>query len=247
VKQFKLFNHWRKSMKVKSVLVKSLTAFVLTLTPLAAQSATASADIAGDAIIVSGTGQVVAEPDLANVDMSVTTRAKTVAAAQSANAAASKTLVATIRKGLELPESDVRTTGYSVNPEYRDQSNNRILIGYVVTHSLLVTLRDISKVGTLLDLAGGAGATELGTVSFGTSKQKEYQLQALSLAVADARTKADVIAQTTGRAVTRVVKVTADGYQVQAKQERADQVRESTTIWPGQIVINSSVTVEFEF
>ncbi|MDZ4677331.1 MAG: SIMPL domain-containing protein [Oligoflexia bacterium] len=234
-------------MNINSGFIKALAVIALAFVPVTAFSSIDGINEAGDLIIVTGTGQIVVDPDLANVDISVVTKATTVTKAQELNSIRSKNLVTSVVSKFELQKDDYRTTNYSVHPEYTTQGNTQVLTGYSVTNSFLFTLRNLLRLGEFLDVAGATGGTHIGNISFGISNLKELQLQALSLAMNDARVKADVIAQTAGRAVTRAVKVIVDDYQVEAKQVRAADRRESTVIYAGKLSVSSSLKVEFEF
>lgn len=145
-----------------------------------------------------GHGEVKAKPDIARLTAGVMTQAKDQAQATQDNARKMTALLAAI-KSLKIADRDIQTQGYSVNPQY-DYGNGHapILTGYQVTNSVQVTLRDLSQAGPLIDKATQAGANQVNGISYELSNQDAVQDQALGKAVADARRRAQTMADALG-------------------------------------------------
>lgn len=222
--------------------MKHLGAFLAALV----LSVSAFAAPAPNVISVSGTGRIEVDPNLAIVDLAVVTRARDAKEAQASNAVESERLTGLLFGEFRIEKNDIRTTGYSVRPEYRDYESREI-IGYIVTNSLAVRVQDLSAVGNLLDRAGESNAVQVNHVQFGLSNQREYELKALKLAVEDSREKAEVIAAATGRTVLKVRRVSQDTYRVEAKREQADARAPGTEVHPGIVVVSADLTVEYLF
>jgi uncharacterized protein len=162
-------------------------------------------------VIVNGEGSVTVQPDYAQLRAGVTTRAKTVKDATDANTKLMSTVTAALRdSGIE--QKDIQTSRFSVQPVYAPAQPNSEpkLSGFSVSNQLNVTIRQIAMVGTVLDRAIAAGATDLGGVEFLHSDLSKALDQARVAAVADARRKAELYARAAGLELGRVAWITED-------------------------------------
>lgn len=190
---------------IKTVSAVTLVVAALLLCAGFTGFAAAASDETGDRTIsVSGTGTVTTNPDTAVVSLAVISENVDVKVAQQDNAARMSSVIDAL-KSLGLSSDDLKTTGYSVYPVYDDTYASSISLDktvkyYRVTNTLQVTLKDITLAGTVLDTAVGAGADQVNYISFTLSdeKQQELRSQALTAAVTQARTDADVVAQAIG-------------------------------------------------
>jgi len=162
-------------------------------------------------ITVIGVGSVHVVPDLARVRGGVTTRAKTVKEASEANAK----LMSTIMAGLVasgIAQKDIQTARFSIQPVYvpAQPGVEPRLSGYSVANHVEVTIREISKVGDVLDQLVNAGATDVGNIEFLHSDPSKVLDQAREAAVADARHKAELYARAAGVNLGRVLSITED-------------------------------------
>ncbi len=159
-------------------------------------------------ISVSGTGIVTMEPDLATIGIGVQNQSKSLATAQDDNTTAVNSVTKVLTDG-GIDAKDIQTSGYNVSPisKYDDKGNYVGITGYQVNTSLSVTVRDITKVGTLLDSVVTAGANQVLGVSFSVTDPSMPASQARKAAVEDARAKADELAQAAGLVVTGVISI----------------------------------------
>ena len=159
-------------------------------------------------ITVPGAGSVVVEPDICSVRLGVNVIASTAGAArESAAQTMNAILDAVLAQG--VARRDVRTALVSLNPtmDYSDNSGPRIT-GYQVQNSVSVTLRDLAKAGQLIDAALGAGASTLDSLDFRLEDPMQATDQARVFAMADARARAETIANAAGQPLGNVISVT---------------------------------------
>lgn len=168
----------------------------------------------GNTISVSGYGESYSTPDIATFSYSVVSEKSTVAAAQTdATAKANATLG--YLKSAGVDEKDIQTSGYSINPQYDYvqascvngicPGGRQVLRGYEVRQTTTVKVRDTGKAGELLAGVGGKGATEVSGLQFTFDKPDQGQLEARSKAIADAKAKAEELADELGVSIVRVV------------------------------------------
>jgi uncharacterized protein YggE len=162
-------------------------------------------------VIVIGEGSVSVTPDYAQIESGVTSRARTVKEASDAN---SKLMAAMTSALLEsgIDQKDVQTSRFSVQPVYAPQEprTEQKLVGYTVSNHVRVKIRQIGKVGEILDRLITAGVTDVGNISFLVSDPSKALDQARKAAITDARRKAEVYAEASGLRLGRVIWITED-------------------------------------
>jgi len=165
-------------------------------------------------VVVIGEGSVSLAPDHARIGGGVTTRAKTAREAADANAKAMAAIMAMlVSAGIE--QKDIQTSRFSVQPVYESHppSNEQRLTGFGVSNQINVTIRQIGKVGDILDQLVTTGATDVGSVEFLHADVSKALDQAREAAVADARRKAELYAHASGLNLGSVRWITEDsGY-----------------------------------
>ncbi len=153
-------------------------------------------------IAVSGMGTATLAPDIAYFSAGVTETNASVTDAQNSVTTKTNAIIDALRQGGVDVDKDVKTTGYSVQPQYNyPQNSTPVLTGYRITNNVNVTVRDITKVGQLLDAVTKAGANQVGGVSFGLADLEGASRVAREQAVQNARNKADTLAKATGVSV----------------------------------------------
>jgi uncharacterized protein YggE len=199
-------------------------------------------------VMVSGDSIVQAQPDTAILTISVVTQAKRAIDAQQENAARSDAVMRAI-KAAAGPGAEVKTSGYSLQPQrvYKEGQPPSIT-GYEARNTVTVTLGDLTKVGAVIDAAGGVGANDVTGISFTLRQDRLAREQALKEATREAISKAQVIAQALGGQVIRIVEVQEEGFQKppQPYQQPSSMARTSgaaTPIEVGTLEISSKVQV----
>ena len=163
--------------------------------------------IVPEGIMAQGHGEVKIKPDIAQVTISVTTESKDQAEAVSQNAARTTTTLAALRNA-GIAEKDIQTQSYTLEPQYDYRTSPAVLTGYQVTNSVQATVRDLTKVGLVIDKTTTAGASQISGISFDLADRGKAQAQALAIAVVTARLKAAVMAQAAGVDLGRLLTIT---------------------------------------
>ena len=114
---------------------------------------------------VNGEGHITARPNQAKLTLGVVTEHTSAEAAQQENAEISNRVIEALKQ-IGIDESEIKTTVYSVQPRYDYHDGKSILRGYEVEHHFEVTIKDLSKIGNVYDLAIKNGANRSGGIQF---------------------------------------------------------------------------------
>lgn len=210
-------------------------------------------------ITVSATGEIYAKPDLALVSFSVTNEAKTVGAAMEENTKNMNAVISAV-KGEGVEEKDLKTTNFNIYPRYEWHGRTgvppypegeRVLVGYEVHQSLQVKIRDMTKIGDIIQTATDAGANQVGDLQFTIDKEDELKKQAREEAINKAKAKAQELASQLGVRLVRIVSFNESGvvpptprfYGVEEAGLGAGEVPEIET---GENKIEVTVTITYE-
>lgn len=146
---------------------------------------------------VTGTGKVMVVPDIAILTLGVEAQASTVMKAQG-DAATAMTEVMAVLTANGVAEKDIQTRWYSISPvtKWIDDYREQITIGYRVTNTVTVKVRDIDKTGTIIDAVTAAGGdlTRVQGISFTVDDADAYYDEAREKAILDAMAKAEQMA-----------------------------------------------------
>jgi uncharacterized protein YggE len=194
-------------LKEATVTRLLIPAVLLIAAPALAQQPAAAVE---PQVVVGGEGVVQAAPDRAWISVGAESRASSAREAQRRNTEAMTPVLAKL-KAAGIPDEAIRTIGYDLQYEWDYVNNKRVGRGYVARNTVEVRVDDISRVGELLEMAVGSGATTVSGIRFGLKDRARLEQEALRLAVADARGRAEAIASATGRAVDRIVRVEERG------------------------------------
>ena len=223
----------------------------------------ASGDITNVSTIdVSGTGTAFAIPDIATESFTVQQKSATVHDAQAVVSATANKAVAYLKQA-GVDQKDIQTTNYSAYPEYTyptpcaDKSCSTVnttprLVGYTVTETVTVKIRDTSKVGEIVDGLGALGVNGLSGPDFTVDDSAAVNAEARKKAIADAEQKAQVLARDLGVSLVRIVRFSESqggGYPIPmyAKDMTASsQGATAPDIQAGQNKYVSNVTVTYE-
>jgi uncharacterized protein len=204
-------------------------------------------------LAVSGEGEVTVAPDRADVSFSAEASEKTLADAEKAVTEATARLLK-LCDTLGIPKNQVRSAQLNVHPQYDGGviSSRPRIVGYMVSRQVDVDLRDLSRLGKLLQGAVETGANRVNGVSFGSTKKDEHQRAALALAAEDAKANAEVLARAMGVKLGRLHTLAASesGGGAMMFQERmtmkASGGDAAQTYQAGEIRFQASVTAEFD-
>lgn len=206
-------------------------------------------------VSVSGQGEVQAEPDQAIVTLGVESRKLKL---EDARAEVSKTIEAVLKltRDLKIDQKYVRATRINVQPEYNWDNNarERNLIGYFVSRQIEVDLRDLDKLGMLLEKATDLGVNQMGDPRLESSKRRDLERDALAKAVQDARLNAEAVAKAAGTRLGAARTISASsGYVPMPMMSRgktmamaAESDQAAQTYQSGQMTFNGNVQVEYD-
>jgi uncharacterized protein YggE len=199
-------------------------------------------------VVTSGEGIVKRTPDRAWVTIASESRAKTPQEAQKQNATA-MTAVMERLKGAGIPAEAIKTAAIDLQPEFDYANNRQTLRGYVARNTLDVRVDTLPKLGEIIDAAVGSGATTIGGVRFDIQDRAGAEREAIKLAVADARERADAAAAGANMKVDRIVRIEEHRGQIMEPRPmmamRAGMAQEAVTtpVAPGELQIRAGVTL----
>jgi len=248
--------------KTRFATVTALAALALIPTVLGGctKAVTTPAAPAVKTVTATGSGTVSAAPDQAEMSFGVSRRSRNANAALKATSKSARRITTALRKG-GVKKKDIQTQDVSVWPQTTYRNGKEIVTGFQASVRVRAKIRDISKLGPLIDKANKAGAGEVDGPTMTISENAPYRNQAAEKAVANARKSAESMAKAAGKRVGAVLSITDGiisappgpfyggaglsdgGYSGQRRVAYADK---STPIEPGQLEVTSDVTVIFE-
>lgn len=231
--------------------VSAIAASILIST--AALAAEVPPSVGPPSVTVQGESQVDAAPDQAIIELGVESRAESAADAQNRVNRVSAAILSALQT-MGVDEQDVQTSALSLIPLAGSQaagraSNPAEIIGYRALDSVRIRLRDLSRVGPVIDAGLRAGANRVQGVTFDLVDARGARTQALKQAVADAAAKAAAIAQALGLRLGPVREVREGNVGIrpvmmQQAMMRAESAA-STAVSPGQVTVSASVTLTY--
>ena len=201
-------------------------------------------------ITVTGTGKVTLTPDIAYISIGVHTENASATDAVSGNSTQAQAVIAVI-KGFGVADKDIQTTDFSINPQQQTDANGKVTgILYVVDNTVYVTVRDMKKLGDLLDSTVNAGANNINSIQFDVADKTAALSQARLAAVADARKQADELTKATGVTLDVVQNIsyydTTTPVTVQyARANLAAPAAASVPVQAGSMQIYTTVTIVY--
>jgi uncharacterized protein len=202
----------------------------------------AAADTSPTGITVVGTGSVSVVPDRAAFTFGTLSQARTAAAALAASAADVRRVVDALRQA-GVAKSDIQTSEVSLSP--RMNENGGAVLGYMASNSVTVTLRELADAGGAVDAAVGAGANQVYGPNLLADDQDAAYRNALEAAVAEARTKAQTLASSSGLTLGRITAIQEGGAAPQPVYSEAATRDSAVSIEPGTQEIQATVSVTF--
>jgi uncharacterized protein YggE len=183
-------------MKTKTTLIALLVLGTI-LTACGPSNITVQSQPPQRTITVTGTGKVTLTPDIAYINIGVHTQNASAKEAVAENNTQAQAVIAAI-KGLGVAEKDIQTTNFSIYPQQQYDTNGKPTeIVYVVDNTVYVTVRDLSKLGDLLDSSVSSGANNINSIQFDLADKTAALSQARLAAVAEARKQADELTKAT--------------------------------------------------
>ena len=205
----------------------------------------------GGTIVVGGTGRVSVQPDLADLRLGVSVARPTVDGARAVAAETMEAILVAV-DAVGLDRRDVRTTLLSVQPRYDyRQDQSPVLTGYELANVVEVTVRDLARLGDVVDGTLGAGATSMDGLSFRLADPIPAEREARLRAMAAARARAEVLAEAAGVTIVNVSDIVEGNVasppvpRYKAARLMVAEDAAATPVEAGSMEISVSVTVTY--
>jgi uncharacterized protein YggE len=202
---------------------------------------------------ISAHGETTRAPDLARIAAGVVTQNLDANAAMRANAQRMAAVISALKQA-GVAERDVQTSSINLEPQYKYGPNQKPTItGYQVSNNVNVRLRDLTKIGDVLDVLVKQGANQIDGPTFAVDKPEAALDEARTDAIRQAQARADLYAAATGLKVHRILSISESAGSAQQpprpmmRMARAQAASvETTPVASGENTIAIDLDVEFE-
>ena len=169
-------------------------------------------DHAASTVSVQGEGEIAFLPDRARVALTVQERAPALETAQARVAEVTQGVLNLVRQ-LRIADAQVDSTAAIAQPQYRwdRKSEQQVLTGYMASRTINIELRDLDRLGDLMEGAVKAGVNQVSPPALFSSRARELYREALAAAAADAKANAEVVANALGARISGVVSISTHG------------------------------------
>jgi uncharacterized protein YggE len=161
-------------------------------------------------LTVSGSGEVKAAPDRADLSTGVVTRERSAAAALAGNARAMNAVFDTLKRA-GVPEKDIQTSNFQVSPQYSAEKPGTgappRIVGYEVSNTVTVTVEGLDRLGSTIDALVAAGSNQIDGPTFSIADPKPLLAKAREEAVNDAVARAQAYARAAGVTLGPIVSI----------------------------------------
>jgi len=197
-------------------------------------------------IAVSGSGQSAAAADRAILTLSVDSEGTTPREALDKNNASMQAVIDGL-KSLGYGVTDIQTSGLGLSPIYDHSGSVAKLIGYKATNGVMLKVKDVARLGEILDLTVTAGANRIDGLTFDVANKEAALSEARIAAMKDARAKAELMATALGASVGRPITVSESWSSNQpVAMQTMNAADASVPIASGQVGLEAQVSVVFE-
>ncbi len=236
-----------------STLIAALAALSAAIYTLPA----GAADELSPRIIVSGEGHASAAPDMALISLTVLREAETARAALNDNSKAMAEVL-TAMKAAGIADKDLQTAGFSIQPRYVYPDQNKPepeqpkIVGYSVVNTLSLRIRDLSKLGEIIDQAVTLGVNQGGDITFVKDDTSGLLDEARKKAMENAVAKAKTLTAAAGVATGRILEISEQSFQPQpipmlrAEMAMAKSASDAVPVAAGENSYRVNVNVTFE-
>jgi uncharacterized protein len=247
-------------MKTKSTLMITILIIATLLAGCAgaafAQTETPTGEPGGSKVTrtltVNGSGKVYLTPDMVYVTIGVHTEGDNAVKTVSENNTSTQDVIDTL-KGMKIDEKDIQTTNFSITPqkEYDQAGKPTGKVLYLVDNSVFVTVRDLNKIGDILDATVKSGANSINGIQFDVADKEKALSQARQAAVKDAYAKAQELAGAAGvslGAVQTISEYTSGGPTPMYDRAAAPMAVEASSVpvQAGQMLLTIEVNIVYE-
>ncbi|MDE2079132.1 MAG: SIMPL domain-containing protein [Patescibacteria group bacterium] len=268
--------HSRKVTNLAAAAIVVFMAFLVVQAIATLQNMNEPAGVPQNVITVSGEGKASAAPDIATVSFTVSQDAATVSAAQDAAAKKENAALAAL-KPFSIADKDIQTSSYNVYPKYSSPApcvyntlapsagvssgvampvcppTESKIIGYTASETVTIKIRNLDNVGKIVTALGGAGISNLSGPDFSIENPDLVQAAARDQAIANAKTKAEELANALGVRIIRVTNYSegGGGYPVPMMYSKAaglgggaETAAPSVPTGENQVTVDVSITYE---
>ena len=200
-------------------------------------------------LTVTGEATIQASPDQAIITLGVITENKDPTMAQQQNAI----VMAKVLKGLAvqgIPEDQIKTKEYRMDPQYDYSDGKEIFRNYKVHHIMEIRTKNIDRVGNIVDTSIKNGSNNVSNIRFSLSQHDTYYNQALELALRNAKQKALALAKAANVSLHQtpeIIEEIPSGPPPVLYQTNFVAKAASTQIQPGELEIKAVVKVLYTF
>ena len=204
-----------------------------------------------DVFSVTGEGKAMAVPDTANVNFGITNTQNSITSAQDQTNSIINKIVSDL-KNLGINSKDIRTTNYSIYPNYNYLEGKQTIDGFTVSANIEVKITPIDKLNQAIDLASRNGANMVSGVQFVLNDKEKEKLEQVARkeAIANAKKKAKALADESGVVLGKFINISESGLSLPPiPMYSATELQKTDTptqIEPGQSEITSSITLSYE-
>ena len=200
-------------------------------------------------ITVNGESVVSQAPDMATISLGVSKRAPSASEAMANTSEKVRGILAKLDT-LQVAGLDRQTSGLYLRPVYdeqsRDGSTSVQVVGYEAGNTVRVTVRDLTKLGLLMDMVVSEGANDFNGLQFGIRDNSQSLLEARKNAVADAIARATQLAEAAGVKLGDVISMSESSQGFRPMEMRMSQMKSmDTPIETGEVDVRVQVTVHF--
>ncbi len=210
-------------------------------------------------LTVAGTGSLTVAPDTAFVTVGMETAGKSLSQAQRENSAVMQKVMERLR-ALKIDKERIQTSSFMVTPQYRPSPKHPAetppslpeIIGYRISNTVTVEVRDLEKVATVIEEALTAGANHFQGLEWAMRDEQPARLSALKFAAAKAREKATALSETLNVKLVRLVTVNEAGHVIRPMPYAGLSMREmapasvAPPVSPGEMKVEATVTLIYE-
>lgn len=197
-------------------------------------------------ITVVGNGKLQVSPNIAEIQFNVVTEGNNLQEVQQQNANITSQVIEAI-VSFGITRFDIQTSFYQVTPKYDYIDGKQIFRGYEVKNSINVTVRNLNRLGQLIDLVIQHGVNQVSSLQFKIESEEAYYNQALRLAIQNGTEKAIQIGKELGVMRLEPIEIVeqSDGGELVMRKTAFSSEASFTPIEPGKITISAEVKMKF--
>lgn len=234
-----------------AVVTALLTVLVVAPFALAGETGQPTPNVAAYPAVIEvvGESETRVTPDIATINAGVMTSAATAAAAMSENSTKINALFAALKKS-GIADKDIQSTGISISPQYNYEQNKApVVTGYQANNSVNIIVRDLDKLGGIIDALVAQGMNQLNGPTFDVENKDAALDQARTAAVKKARARAELYAAAAGVTLGKLVKLseqtTTNQPPYPMMRMAAASAETATPVAAGQLGLSVSVNLVY--